>query len=72
MSISLCINHSDMTPYNRIEEPCHVSVAPPRPSFPIERQIVIDASPVVLVNVFMLDKADEQNFLKFGRTMRSS
>jgi heme-degrading monooxygenase HmoA len=34
------------------------------PAFPIERQIAIDASPVVLVNVFTLDKADEQTFLK--------
>ena len=34
------------------------------PSFPIERQLQIDASPVVLVNVFTLDKADEQNFLE--------
>ncbi len=34
------------------------------PAFPIERQIVLDTSPVVLVNVFMLDKADEQAFLK--------
>ena len=34
------------------------------PSFPIERQVTIDASPVVLVNVFTLDKADEQTFLK--------
>ena len=34
------------------------------PAFPIDRQIAIDASPVVLVNVFTLDKADEQNFLK--------
>ena len=34
------------------------------PTFPIERQITIDASPVVLVNVFTLDKADEQTFLK--------
>ena len=34
------------------------------PSFPIERQIAIDASPVVLVNVFTLDKADEETFLK--------
>jgi len=33
------------------------------PSFPIERQITIDASPVVLVNLFTLDKADEQTFL---------
>jgi len=34
------------------------------PAFPIERQIAIDARPAVLVNVFTLDKADEQTFLK--------
>lgn len=34
------------------------------PSFPIDRQLGIDASPVVLVNVFTLDKADEQTFLE--------
>ena len=34
------------------------------PAFPIERQIALDASPVVLVNVFTLDKADEQRFLQ--------
>jgi heme-degrading monooxygenase HmoA len=34
------------------------------PAFPIERQIAIEASPVVLVNVFTLDKADEQSFLQ--------
>src|SRR5262245_45075620 len=33
-------------------------------AFPIERQLAIDASPVVLVNVFRLDKADEQPFLR--------
>jgi heme-degrading monooxygenase HmoA len=33
------------------------------PNFPIERQLAVDASPVVLVNVFTLDKADEQDFL---------
>ena len=33
-------------------------------SFPIDRQVAIDASPVVLVNLFTLDKADEQAFLK--------
>jgi heme-degrading monooxygenase HmoA len=32
------------------------------PSFPLERQIAIEASPVVLVNVVTLDKADEQTF----------
>jgi heme-degrading monooxygenase HmoA len=34
------------------------------PAFPIDRQVMIDASPVVLVNVFTLDAADEQAFLK--------
>jgi heme-degrading monooxygenase HmoA len=34
------------------------------PAFPIQRQIPIDASPVVLVNLFTLDKADEQTFLE--------
>ena len=34
------------------------------PSFPIERQLSIDAAPVVLVNVFTLDPADEQTFLQ--------
>lgn len=34
------------------------------PNFPIERQLTIEAAPVVLVNVFTLDKADEQSFLK--------
>jgi heme-degrading monooxygenase HmoA len=33
-------------------------------SFPIERQLAIDAAPVVLVNVFTLDPADEPTFLK--------
>ena len=35
------------------------------PAFPIERQITVDAAgPVVLVNLFTLDKADEPTFLK--------
>ncbi len=34
------------------------------PAFPIERQVAVDATPVVLVNLFRLDKADEQVFLK--------
>src|SRR5919202_434214 len=34
------------------------------PSFPIERQLAVDASPVVLVNLFTLDNADEQAFLQ--------
>ena len=31
---------------------------------PIERQLAVDAAPVVLINLFTLDKADEQAFLK--------
>jgi heme-degrading monooxygenase HmoA len=34
------------------------------PAFPIERQLAVDATPVVLVNVFTLDAADEQTFLQ--------
>jgi heme-degrading monooxygenase HmoA len=34
------------------------------PAFPIDRQISVDASPVVLVNVFTLDAADEASFLE--------
>src|SRR5437764_12718977 len=34
------------------------------PNFPIDRQITLDAAPVVLVNVFTLDAADEQSFLR--------
>jgi heme-degrading monooxygenase HmoA len=33
------------------------------PNFPIEHQLGVDAAPVVLVNVFTLDEADEQAFL---------
>jgi heme-degrading monooxygenase HmoA len=36
-------------------------------AFPIERQLAVDASPVVLVNVFTLDKADEPAFLEAWR-----
>ena len=34
------------------------------PGFPIDQQLAIDATSVVLVNVFTLDKADEQTFLQ--------
>jgi heme-degrading monooxygenase HmoA len=36
-------------------------------AFPIERQLDVDASPVVLVNIFTLDRADEQTFLDAWR-----
>jgi heme-degrading monooxygenase HmoA len=34
------------------------------PDFPIERQIALEATPAVLVNVFTLSKADEATFLQ--------
>jgi heme-degrading monooxygenase HmoA len=34
------------------------------PAFPIERQLAVHAAPVVLVNVFTMEKADEQTFLQ--------
>ncbi|WCM25867.1 antibiotic biosynthesis monooxygenase [Sphingomonas sp. QA11] len=34
------------------------------PSFPIERQLAVEASPVVLINLFTLDAADEPALLK--------
>src|ERR1700746_1396178 len=34
------------------------------PAFPIDRQLVVDATPVVLVNLVTLDKADEARFLE--------
>jgi heme-degrading monooxygenase HmoA len=34
------------------------------PAFPIQCQLEVEATPVVLVNVFTLDRADEQTFLK--------
>ena len=37
------------------------------PAFPIQRQIAVDAAPVVLMNVFTLDKADETAFLEVWR-----
>ena len=46
------------------KEPNMSPLRPLDPSFPIERQIAIEAGPVVLVNVITLDKADEQTFLK--------
>jgi heme-degrading monooxygenase HmoA len=59
---------------------CHIDVIQPYrmetamsllrpldPAFPIERQIELEASPVVLVNLFTLDKADEPTFLEVWR-----
>lgn len=34
------------------------------PSFPIDRQVTFDAATVVLVNLFTLDRAEEQTFLE--------
>ena len=40
-----------------------MELRPLDPAFPIDRQIALDAGPVVLVNVFTLEKADEQALL---------
>jgi heme-degrading monooxygenase HmoA len=45
-----------------------MQMRPLDPAFPIERQLAIDAAAVVLVNVFTLDKADEQVFLEAWET----
>lgn len=37
------------------------------PAFPIGRQIELEAGPVVLVNVFTMDAADEEAFLSVWR-----
>ena len=34
------------------------------PTFPIDRQLGLEVGPVVLVNAFILDKADDQAFLQ--------
>ncbi|WP_455282655.1 antibiotic biosynthesis monooxygenase family protein [Cupriavidus necator] len=39
-------------------------IRPLDPAFPIERQLTLEASPVVLVNVFTMDEADEETFLQ--------
>jgi heme-degrading monooxygenase HmoA len=44
-------------------EPTMPLMRPMDPAFPIERQITIDVSPVVLINLFTLDKADEHIFV---------
>jgi len=41
-----------------------LSLRPMDPVFPIERQLGVDASAVVLVNLFTLDKADEPALLE--------
>ena len=53
-----------MTLCCQIRESVMSLLRPLDPSFPIERQIGIDASPVVLVNLFTLERADEASFLK--------
>ena len=41
-----------------------LTIRPLDPAFPIERQLSLDTGPVVLANLFTLDKADEPGFLK--------
>lgn len=40
-----------------------MQLRPLDPSFPIERQLAVDAAPVILVNIFTLEAEDEQAFL---------
>jgi heme-degrading monooxygenase HmoA len=40
-----------------------MQLKPLDPSFPFERQLAIEAAPVVLVNVFTMNAADEEAFL---------
>jgi heme-degrading monooxygenase HmoA len=40
-----------------------MTLRPLDPAFPIDRQIALDVSPVVLINLFLLDRADEASFL---------
>ena len=41
-----------------------MELRPLDPAFPIDRQIVLETGPVVLLNIFTLDKADEQALLE--------
>jgi len=41
-----------------------LQLRPLDPASPIDRQLAVEATPVVLVNVFTLDKADEETFLR--------
>jgi len=45
-------------------EPAMTEMRPLDPAFPINRQVAIDAAPVVLINLFSLDRTDEQTFLE--------
>jgi heme-degrading monooxygenase HmoA len=44
-----------------------MSIRPLDPAFPLQRQIDVDANAVVLVNIFTLAKADEEEFLHAWR-----
>jgi len=41
-----------------------MDIRPLDPSFPLDRQLTLDTGPIVLVNVFTLDEADEHSLLK--------
>src|SRR5690348_981216 len=66
--LSMCLSPprqvDSIRPYRTKGEPVMPLLRPLDPSFPIERQIAIDAAPIVLVNVFTLGKADEPAFLQ--------
>jgi heme-degrading monooxygenase HmoA len=41
-----------------------MELRPLDPAFPLERQVALEAGPIVLVNIFTLDAADEQALLQ--------
>ena len=41
-------------------------------AFPIDRQLAVEATPVVLMNLVTLDKADEPRFLEAWQNTRPS
>src|SRR5437660_8118293 len=60
LAMSTSYQMDTMSPYRT--ESAMSLLRPMDPAFPIERQLGVDASPVVLVNVFTFDKAGEQTF----------
>ena len=51
-------------PVITIDRNSHLPIRPLDPGFPIERQLAVDAAPVVLVNLFTLDAVEEPAFLQ--------
>lgn len=60
----MSIVQASVIPATVMKEPVMPLIRPLDPAFPIERQLTLEASPVVLVNVFTMDEADEETFLQ--------